>query len=36
MTYQERIRSFREDADFNQDKIVQMLGVAQTTCSQYE
>jgi len=36
ITYQERIRSLREDADFNQDKIAEMLGAAQTTYSQYE
>lgn len=36
MTYQERIRALREDADLNQNEIAQMLGVAQTTYSQYE
>ena len=36
MTYPERMRALREDADFNQNKIADMLGVAQTTYSQYE
>ena len=36
MTYQERIRELREDNDFSQNKIATMLGIAQTTYSQYE
>ena len=36
MTYQERIRALREDADLNQTKIANLLGIAQTTYSQYE
>ena len=36
MTYQERIRGLREDEDFTQQKIADMLGIAQTTYSQYE
>ena len=36
MTYQERIRGLREDNDLTQKQIADMLGVAQTTYSQYE
>ena len=36
MTYQERIRGLREDRDLTQKQIADMLGVAQTTYSQYE
>ena len=36
MTYQERIRGLREDKDLTQKKIADMLGIAQTTYSQYE
>ncbi|MCL1806345.1 MAG: helix-turn-helix domain-containing protein [Oscillospiraceae bacterium] len=36
MTYQERIRALREDADIKQEQIANMLGVAQNTYSQYE
>lgn len=36
LTYQERIRGLREDADLKQNTIAEMLGVAQTTYSQYE
>jgi transcriptional regulator with XRE-family HTH domain len=36
MTYQERIRALREDRDLKQWQIARMLGVAQTTYSQYE
>lgn len=36
MTYQERIRELREDHDLKQREIAKMLGVAQTTYSQYE
>ena len=34
MTYQERLRALREDNDLTQ--IATMLGIAQTTYSQYE
>lgn len=36
MTYQERIRGLREDKDLTQKQIADLLGVAQTTYSQYE
>ena len=36
MTYAERIRELREDKDLTQRQIADMLGVAQTTYSQYE
>ena len=36
MTYQERIRGLREDNDFTQKQIADLLGIAQTTYSQYE
>ena len=36
MTYQERIRGLREDKDLSQKHIADILGVAQTTYSQYE
>ena len=36
MTYYERIRSLREDADFSQQKIADMLNVGQRTYSDYE
>ena len=36
MTYQERLRALREDNDLTQTQIATMLGLAQTTYSQYE
>ena len=36
MTYQERLRALREDNDLTQTQIATMLGIAQTTYSQYE
>ena len=36
MTYQERLRALREDNDLTQKQIASMLGIAQTTYSQYE
>lgn len=36
MTYQERIRALREDNDLKQKDLAKLLGVAQTTYSQYE
>lgn len=36
MTYQERIRALREDADLSQREVASMLSIAQTTYSQYE
>ncbi|MCL2488501.1 MAG: helix-turn-helix domain-containing protein [Oscillospiraceae bacterium] len=36
MTYQERIRGLREDKDMTQKQVADLLGVAQTTYSQYE
>jgi transcriptional regulator with XRE-family HTH domain len=36
MTYQERIRALREDADLSQTQIAKELKIAQTTYSQYE
>ena len=36
MKYSERMRNLREDNDLSQKRIADMLGVAQTTYSQYE
>mgnify|MGYP002509834511 CR=1 FL=1 len=36
MEYPERIRELRQDNDLKQKDIAEMLGVAQTTYSQYE
>lgn len=36
MKYPERMRALRQDHDLSQEKIAKMLGVAQTTYSQYE
>ena len=36
MNYAERMRNLRQDNDLSQKKIADMLGVAQTTYSQYE
>ena len=36
MTYQERLRALREDNDLTQTQLATMLGIAQTTYSQYE
>lgn len=36
MTFRERMRGLREDRDLTQKQIADMLGVAQTTYSQYE
>lgn len=36
MKYTERMRELRQDRDLSQEKIAKMLGVAQTTYSQYE
>ena len=36
MKYPERIRALRQDNDLSQQTIAKMLGVAQTTYSQYE
>lgn len=36
MKYPERMRELRQDLDLPQEKIAKMLGVAQTTYSQYE
>lgn len=36
MKYAERIRELRQDNDYTQQKIAGILGVAQTTYSQYE
>ena len=36
MTYQDRIRALREDKDLTQKQIADILGIAQTTYSQYE
>ena len=36
MKYQERIRALRQDNDLSQREIADMLGIAQTTYSQYE
>lgn len=36
MKYPERIRGLRQDHDYTQQQIADMLGIAQTTYSQYE
>ena len=36
MNYAERIRALRQDNDLSQTQIADMLGIAQTTYSQYE
>ena len=36
MNYPERMRGLREDNDLSQREVAKMLGVAQTTYSQYE
>lgn len=36
LKYPERLRELRQDRDFSQETIAKMLGVAQTTYSQYE
>ncbi|RHR30732.1 XRE family transcriptional regulator [Clostridium sp. AF19-22AC] len=36
MKYPERMKELRQDLDLSQEKIAKMLGVAQTTYSQYE
>ena len=36
MKYQERIHALRQDNDLSQREIADMLGIAQTTYSQYE
>lgn len=36
MKYNERMRELRQDNDYSQQKIADMLGIAQTTYSQYE
>lgn len=36
MNYAERMRNLRQDNDLSQKRIADMLGVAQTTYSQYE
>lgn len=36
MKYPERMRELRQDNDLSQTEIAKMLGVAQTTYSQYE
>ena len=36
MMYQKRIRDLREDHDLSQKQIADILGVTQTTYSQYE
>lgn len=36
MKYPERIRELRQDNDLSQQQIADILGVAQTTYSQYE
>lgn len=36
MKYPERMRALREDNDLTQTDIAKMLGIAQTTYSQYE
>lgn len=36
MKYYERMRELRQDHDLSQETIAKMLGVAQTTYSQYE
>lgn len=36
MNYAERIRALRQDNDLTQTQLADMLGIAQTTYSQYE
>ena len=36
MNYAERMRNLRQDNDLSQKKVADLLGVAQTTYSQYE
>ena len=36
MNYAERMRNLRQDYDLSQKQVADMLGVAQTTYSQYE
>ncbi|MFQ9014978.1 MAG: helix-turn-helix domain-containing protein [Lacrimispora saccharolytica] len=36
MNYAERMRALRQDRDLTQTQLADMLGVAQTTYSQYE
>ena len=36
MNYAERMKNLRQDNDLSQKKVADMLGVAQTTYSQYE
>ncbi len=36
MKYPERIRELRQDHDYTQSQVAKMLGIAQTTYSQYE
>ena len=36
MNYAERMRNLRQDNDLSQKNVADMLGVAQTTYSQYE
>lgn len=36
MKYPERMRALREDNDLTQTTVAKMLGIAQTTYSQYE
>lgn len=36
MTYQEKLKGLREDRDLTQKQVADLLGVAQTTYSQYE
>ena len=36
MNYAERMRNLRQDHDLSQKQIANMLGIAQTTYSQYE
>lgn len=36
MTYQDRIKGLREDADLTQAEMANILNIAQTTYSQYE
>lgn len=36
MTYLEKLKALREDNDYSQKEIAEILGIAQTTYSQYE
>lgn len=36
MNYQERMRNLREDRDLSQQQVANILGIAQTSYSQYE